>query len=251
MSMSLFFVTTVLCLSCDCSYSQCVAPIHACDSPRVYVPPSTAASQSSHVTASASYSQTASHHCKEVKTEGFSELTLFLLGSGLALFVALLGWSDAIRGINNDTRQLEEKFLATTHVDRPVFLSIVNPQSPDEKLAALTQILVSGNLKTVASVEVLKIFQNWHKHWKAMETLAAWKYGLSLSLTYVLFAAGLLSLFVDPRAEVSIFNLRARVLLLILVIPMCGLLTILAIITVTNLKESYFRALLKSLAEKV
>ena len=43
--------------------------------------------------------QTSSLDDEQSKPEVFSELPLFLFGSGLALFVALLGWSDQIRGV--------------------------------------------------------------------------------------------------------------------------------------------------------
>jgi hypothetical protein len=181
----------------------------------------------------------------------FSELTLFLLASGLALFVALLGWSDQIRGINKDTREMEQKFLETTKVDRAVFLSVVKPASPDEQLAALTEILISGKLKDVAKVEVLQIFQTWHRKWTTLERLSVWKYRLSVILTYFLFAAGALSLFADPHAEVSVWHFHIRELLVILLIPIGGVLAILTIITVANYREAYFHELLTSLSDKV
>lgn len=183
--------------------------------------------------------------------EPFSELTLFLFGSGVALFVALLGWSDQIRGINKDTREIEKRFLETTKINRTVFLSVVKPASPDDQLAALTEILVSGKAQNVAAVEVLKIFQTWHRKWAAMEALALWKYRLAVALTYSLFVAGLLSLLVNPHAVISLCHFQVRALLLTLVVPMAGFLAILTIIAVANYKEFYFHELLNSLSEKV
>ena len=196
-------------------------------------------------------SQTVSIENKQSKPDTFSELTLFLFGSGVALFVALLGWSDQIRSINKDTRELEERFLAATKINRRVFLSVVKPDSPDDQLAALTEILASGKPKTAAAVEVLKIFKTWHEKWTNLETLSAWKYRLAVALTYVLFAAGLLSLLVDPHVDISVSHFRVRALLVILVFPMVGILAILTIIAVANYKEAYFRELLNSISEKV
>lgn len=187
----------------------------------------------------------------EARPETFSELTLFLFGSGVALFVALLGWSDQIRGINKDTREIEKRFLETTKINRTVFLSVVKPTSPDDQLAALTEILVSGKAQNVAAVEVLKIFQTWHRKWAVMEALALWKYRLAVVLTYSLFAAGLLSLLVNPHQVLLLRHLQVRALLLILVVPMAGFLAILTIIAVANYKEFYFHELLNSLSEKV
>jgi len=234
---------TLLCISSLWTQPYILAEEHDCRPPLVCLAPSTSQPGEN--------PQSGAPENKPSTPDSFSELSLFLFGSGLALFVALLGWSDQIRGINRDTRQLEEKFLATTKIDRRAFLSVVKPGSPDVKLTALTQILVSGKVKTVAAVEVLKIFQMWHRKWTALEALSAWKYRLSVALTYVLFLAGLLSLFVDSHAAVSLLHFRVRALLLVLVIPMSGFLAILTIITVANAKESYFRELINSLSEKV
>jgi hypothetical protein len=233
----------LLTLGCVFAQLQVDDRIPTCGPPLVCAAPATSAPSPK--------SQNTKPEPKQASSDAFSELTLFLFGSGLALFVALLGWSDQIRGINKDTREMEERFLATTKIDRRVFLSIVKPESPDEQLAALTEILASGKPKTVAAVEVLQIFQTWHRKWTTLEALSAWKYRLSVILTYVLFAAGLISLFVNPHAEVSLLFVRVRVLLLILMIPMTGFLAILTIITVANYKESYFHELLNSLSEKV
>ena len=188
---------------------------------------------------------------EQSKTDIFSELTLFLFGSGVALFVALLGWSDQIRGINNDTREIETRFLDATQIDKSVFLSIVRPKTPDEQLVALTEILVSKKPRTAAAVEVLPIFQEWHQKWTSLESLSAWKYRLSVYLTYTLFASGFLSALVNPNIVVSAYYFHARMIFFILVIPMAGFLVILTIVAVANYKESHFRELLNLLSEKV
>jgi hypothetical protein len=234
---------TLLCISglCDQSRIATQAPVcqppFACTSPVMYAP--------------AFNSQAVTPKSEQVIPDGFSELTLFLFGSGLALFVALLGWSEQIRGINKDTRAMEKTFLEATKINRRDFLSVVKSKSPDDQLVALTAILASGKATTVASVEVLQIFKTWHRKWTTLERLSAWKYRLSVILTYTLFAAGNLSLFVSPHTELSLLHFRARVILLILVIPMAGFLTILTIIAVANYKESNFHELLNLLSEKV
>jgi hypothetical protein len=183
--------------------------------------------------------------------ETFSQLTLFLFGSGLALFVALLGWSDQIRGINQDTRDLEIRFLETTRIDKTDFLSVVKPSSPEERLAALTQIMVSGKAKTVANVEVLGIFTQWHKEWTKLEALFAWKYRLALTLTWTLLAAGIISLRTNPESSVSLFFFRIRADLLILAVPILLIAAILVIIAIADHRQSQFLRLLASLAERV
>jgi hypothetical protein len=243
MPRSCLVLVALLCVKSACAQVQPAFQFPGCDPPLVCMPqPSPEPARNS---------QTVVFASKSARPEMFSELTLFLFGSGLALLVALLGWSDQIRGINKDTREMEHKFLGTTKVDRRVFLSVVKPASPDEQLAALTEILTSGKLKTVAAVEVLQIFQTWHRNWTTLERLSVWKYRLSVILTYALFAAGVLSLFVDPHAEVPVLHFHIRAILLILLIPMGGFLAILTIITVANYREAYFHELLTSLSDKV
>jgi hypothetical protein len=181
----------------------------------------------------------------------FSDFTLFLFASGLALFVALLGWSDQIRGINQDTRELETRFLATTQINRQDFLSVVKPNSPDDQLTALTQIMVSGKAATDAAVEVLRIFNQWHKGWTQLEKLATYKYRLTVILTCGMFVAGFLSLFENPQARIYFLPFHPRTDLIILLVPMATLLAILILIIIANYKEEYFRKLLNMLLEKV
>ena len=185
------------------------------------------------------------------KSDDFSELTLFLFGSGLALFVALLGWSDEIRGINQDTRELEERFLATTKIQKKDFLAVVKPLTPDDQLVALAQILASAKPQTVEHVKVLEIFNRWHTEWTKLEVLSAWKYRLALSLTFAMFIAGLASLFVNPQTVLGMCGFQVRAVFLILVLPMAGIVAILFLIAAANRKAMYFEKLLNSLAEKV
>ena len=67
-------------------------------------------------------------------------MPLFLFASALGLFVALLGWSDQIRGINKDTKELEARFLAETGSEKRDFLCVVKPKLPGEQLAALAKL---------------------------------------------------------------------------------------------------------------
>ncbi len=165
--------------------------------------------------------------------------------------MALLGWSDQIRGINQDTRELEERFLKTTKIEKRDFLSVVKPANPNDQLEALAQILASAKLQNVGHVEVLEIFNTWHSQWTRLETLSAWKYGLALTLTFTMFIAGLSSLFVNPQMEIDLSIFHVRAVFLILVLPVAGILVILVLIAVVNNKTMYFQKLLNSLSEKV
>ena len=194
---------------------------------------------------------TTSDHSLEAPGKAFSELTLFLFGSGLALFIALLGWSDQIRGINRDTRDLETRFLQTTGIQKADYLSIVKPTSPEERLAAITEIMASGKPKTVAHVEVLKIFTEWHGAWTKLEALSVWKYRLAVILTWTLLLAGTVSLGTYPGSAISVSLFRIRIDFLILAAPVILVMAILVIMSIANHRESHFLELLSSLTERV
>ena len=135
--------------------------------------------------------------------ESFSQLALFLFASGLAVFVALLGWSDQIRGIDKETRELENRFLEKTGIEKRDFLRVVKPESADQQLEALTEIVNAGRLKTKAAVDFLRAFtkRTERSPWSQIERLSVWKYNLTIALTIALFVSGIVSLFtILPRA---------------------------------------------------
>ena len=185
------------------------------------------------------------------RKESFSELTLFFFASGLALFVALLGWSDAIRGIDKDTKDLERQFLEDTGINKRDFLSIVKTHDPDKQLDALTSLMTSGKLRTEASVQLIGTFKKWNAEWSGLESLATWKYSLTVTLTVVLFAAGIATLFTTPREMVHLHAVDVRAELLVLMLPMLLVFVLLGMIMAGARKERSLRALLNSIAEMV
>jgi hypothetical protein len=183
--------------------------------------------------------------------ESFSQLTLFLFGAGLALFIALLGWSDQIRGIDRDTKELEDRFLARTQINKQDFRDIVKPKSPDEQLRALTQVMTSGRINTNDSAELLRTFHTWNGQWLAIERLSAWKYNLTMSLTITLFLAGVVSLFTNPTQKIPIVFGAVRTEMLLLTIPIILIGTLLLLIICSARREKRLRELLESMSDKV
>ncbi len=181
--------------------------------------------------------------------QSFSELTLFLFASGLAILVALLGWSDQIRGIDTDTKDLERRFLEDTGINKQDFLCIVKPRSPDEQLAALTQ--VAEKLETGDMVVLLRTFKEWNVEWSQLERLSVWKYDLMVALTLVLFIAGIASLFSRPSQSIQLYFMTMRSEMLILLLPMAIIGLLLAIIIYSARREKRLRALLSSIADMV
>jgi len=183
----------------------------------------------------------------------FSELTLFLFASGLALFVALLGWSDQIRAIDKDTREMESCFLEDTGMGKRDFLRIVKPESPDKQLEALTEMVNAGKFKTMDSVQLLRKLTEWHREWSDawphLERLTTWKYNLTIALTIALLVAGTVSLFTTPAEQVNFFSLHLRVEMLVLTLPMTIVAVLLGIIICLAKREKALRARLNSMAD--
>ena len=188
---------------------------------------------------------------QSAKTETFSALTLFLFASALALFIALLGWSDQIRGIDKDTQELEKRFLEETGVDKRDFLCVIKPQPPGEQLAALAKLMRSNKLHSHDEVDLLSAFKAWKKDWTQLETLSTWKYNLTVALTLMLFLAGIISLFTHPSQQVPLHFFKVRTEMLVLTLPMSLVAVLLGTIIYGARLERALRTLLESIADKV
>lgn len=181
--------------------------------------------------------------------ESLSQLTLFLFASGLALFIALLGWSDQIRGISRDIREVEHRFLKDIGIDERDFLRIVRPESADEQLEAFTQAANDAQIKTKASAEILDTFAAYTSQRSGIELLHAWKYNLTMTLAISLFVAGIASLFTTATEQVRLVgSMRAEMVLLILPMALIGLLLIIIIFSVRREKAFFLMQLPSSRA---
>lgn len=173
----------------------------------------------------------------------FSELTLFLFGSGLALFIALLGWSDQIRGIDKDTRELEDRFLNKTQIDKKHFIEIVKSGDPNQQIVALTQAINDGKITNPVSAEVLQMFDGYIAKLRPLEKLSDCKYVLTIVLTIVLFVCGIVSLFAHPQSQTE--------LLALLLLPITLIVGLLGIIVWIAVKEKVLRSILNEMSDLV
>jgi hypothetical protein len=184
--------------------------------------------------------------------ESFSQLTLFLFASGLALFTALLGWSDQIRGIDNDTTELEQRFLKKTGIKKGDFLDIIKPKSADDQLFALTRAESAGRIEKEETIEVLRTFaMDLNRLWSQVERLSSWKYNLTIALTITLFVAGIASLFITPTRQVPLYVVSMRAERVVLILPMILIGLLLAIIIRNARREKELRFILQSMSDKV
>jgi hypothetical protein len=183
--------------------------------------------------------------------ELFSQLTLFLLGSGIAFFIALLAWSDQIRGIDQDIRELETRFLERTGIEKHTFVRIVKPKSPDDRGEAVLEVVSGGRIKNKDAAEILQISTKWHKQWWWIETLSAAKYYVTIALTLVLFLTGFASLYTNPAMQLMAFSFTCSVERLLLIPPGTLVVLLLIIIICIAEREHSLRSLLKSVSDMV
>lgn len=165
--------------------------------------------------------------------------------------MALLGWSDAIRGIDRDTKELERRFLDDSGVDKRDFLVVIKTTNPDKQLDALTNVMTSGKLNSEEQVAVLSTFKKWQKKRLALERLTSRKYSLTVALTLTLFGAGIASLFTTSSQIVNLHLFSMRVELLILVFPLSLILILMGMIVHSDRRERALRELLNSIADMV
>lgn len=183
--------------------------------------------------------------------ESFPQLTLFLFGTGIAFFIALLAWSDQIRGINQDIRELEKRFLDSSGIEKRTFLRIVKPESPDDRGLALLEVVSAGRIKNKDAAEVLQIFTKWNKQWSGIESLSVWKYYMTIALTIALFVIGIASLSTSPSQQVGILSIQCKVEML-LMLPLATLVALILVVIVCIAKrENGLRSLLKSVSDMV
>lgn len=184
---------------------------------------------------------------------GFSELTLFLFGSGFALFVALLGWSEQIRTVSKETRTLENSFLKKHSLNRSQFLQMIRSDDPTKQAQALTEIMQSGTLQTVDQVKLLGYFKQWQNKLTELESLYGKKYSLSIGLTIYLFVAGALSIFSSTVSlpAISLYFFSLSITTLIVIIFLLLITSVLTIILMINNQEKTFHNLLITITDKV
>lgn len=189
--------------------------------------------------------------CRAAPSETFSQLTLFLFGSGLALFVALLGWSDQIRGINKDTRDLETRFLATTRVEKSTFLAVAKSTDPNRQLQAVANLIGSAQLARVSDVELLVLFKSWNQQWDKLERFSSYKYDMTIVLTVLMFLSGVTSLFTSAGSDLRIFGARFRIEALLLTVPMLDVAALVCLIVLASRQDRRLRQLLSQIEDKV
>ncbi len=126
------------------------------------------------------------------ENEPFSDVPLFLLGSGFAIFVALLGWSDQIRGIARETRELQSEFLRQNRLRRSELQPVLDAATDEEQLLCFTRLM--PRLGSASAVRLLPLLRDWDRQAKRLEKVQSWKYYLTVVLSLLCFCCGVAAL---------------------------------------------------------
>jgi len=170
------------------------------------------------------------------------DTSAFFFGGGLALLIALLAWGEQIRAITRDTRDLERDFLQITGLTRAELNALLQAENDNDRLVAFTNIMGSGKLTTAPQVEILPLFERWKALGTKLQWLQSRKYWLTILITVVFLATGVLDAVVqDPPVS----------LLLLLILPGLSVLILLAVVIAAGIVEQRLNALLLRIAEKV
>lgn len=172
----------------------------------------------------------------------FPDISTFLLGSGLALLIALLAWGEQIRAITRDTRDLERDFLELTRLSRGQLNAVLQAETVDDRLVAFTNLIASGKLTSASQVQILPLFERWRVLGTKLQSLQSKKYWFTIVLTVILFASGIAA---------ALTPMDVGPLFAVLMPPSVLIIALLWIVIAAGRVEQKLNDVLKQIAEKV
>jgi hypothetical protein len=170
--------------------------------------------------------------------------TGFLLGGGFALLIALLGWSDQIRGAQEKTRTQEREFLQSYGFRWRELRKIVRSSehhTAEDRLRAVLRVLTAGGLDRSDDVKLFQLIRDLDLTRSKLEKSYNVRYWTVFSACLEMLICGVLSIwFRDTICEGSKFMWMHLYLLLWAILTM-------AIVMLTfgiSCHENNFRILL-------
>lgn len=134
-----------------------------------------------------------------------SDLSLLLLGSGIALLIALLAWGEQIRSLTKDTRDLERQFQEQHRIHGKAFRIITNTSAqPKDRIYELTQIMTGDIAPDADQLALLTLFTDWKPLARNLRESYDLKYRLTLLLTTLFLLLGFLSLWLPGQSSLTI-----------------------------------------------
>jgi len=130
----------------------------------------------------------------------------FLIGTGIALLLALLGWSEQIKSWHKDTMETEKAFCEERNINWSQIRQLIRTDAPAvKKLKVLGNLLKIEALTNIQDVNLIGEFMNLDKKRSKLEDLYKIKYKLVLIMTFLFLLSGIINYFVDERCKIETF----------------------------------------------
>ncbi len=149
----------------------------------------------------------------------FSEI---LLGGAMTLFIALLGWSDKIKEVQTQTKELELQFLQKAPVKYPEFKQLVGSNKQKNREVSKNFLLALSTLSKIASkkkgskdISIVREISDLEKNLTLLKKCVRQKYTTTIKLTMSLFGSGIISLTLEyfiPQSLAELFILLTCIL---------------------------------------
>ncbi len=129
------------------------------------------------------------------------DISTLFLGSGFALFIAMLAWGNQIRLPREEIRNLEEKCRSKFKLKKNDIEGILDKKEPytkyqnisyRERIKILIHAVDEGKIKKPEQIEALKTLNKNHETCKKMKRLYNIRFNLSVVLLLLFFIFGLL-----------------------------------------------------------
>lgn len=179
-------------------------------------------------------------------------ITTFLLGSAVALFIALLGWSEQIRAPHRESKELEKEFMGEKGITWLDLKEIIRASTPSKRIKAYMNLMKAGKMKQSDINKQIELLKNLHESKESLEEILINKYNLTIYLTISCFIFGVLSYvlpFNIPKITDKIPVINSD--LLYLIIPFTLFLVICVKILQANKKEINFTNYIKNISDEM
>jgi len=153
----------------------------------------------------------------------------FLLASGFALLVVLVGWANQITSRSKEAKDLEKDFLEKAKIKRPDYKKIINEAgSTEDSFFALVDFLYAKE-REKEDIEIFEKIKRIREDITNLSKKYTWRFWILLFMSISLFVTGIVAFFLPSQ-----HNFLALVPnLLFVVIVFCNL------VKVHNLEKRY------------
>lgn len=120
----------------------------------------------------------------------------FLLASGFALMVVLVGWASQITSKSKETKELEGEFLKKAKLKKPDYQKMINDGgATDDSFTAAVDFLYSAEEK---NVDVFNKIKRVKEDLQSLDKKYSWRFWMLLFMSISLFASGIVAFFISP-----------------------------------------------------